>query len=78
MESKIQKWGNSNGVRIPKAIMEALNLKQNDIVEITNNGDKIVIAKSSKNTLKERIEKYNGPNLCSDFEWDGPVGKEIW
>lgn len=34
MEIKIQKWGNSCGVRIPSQILNELNLKENDILRI--------------------------------------------
>lgn len=80
MESKIQKWGNSNGVRIPKVFLDALNLKKDDLVDIKKEEDKIVITKIKREnvSLKERIEQYDGPNLCEDFTWDENVGKEIW
>lgn len=80
MESKVQKWGNSNGVRIPKVILDALDLKENDYVDIKRVEDKIVIRKIKKEkvSLKERISAYEGPNMCNDFVWDKPVGKEIW
>ncbi len=80
MESKIQKWGNSNGVRIPKVFLDALDLKKDDLVDIKKEEDKIIITKikREKVSLKERIEKYDGPNLCEEFTWDDKVGKEIW
>ena len=31
MEAKIQKWGNSVGIRIPSSILKSLNIKTNDI-----------------------------------------------
>ena len=34
MEAKIQKWGNSEGIRIPHNIIKELHLKTNDIVNI--------------------------------------------
>ena len=34
MESRLQKWGNSDGIRIPSSFLKALNLKTNDIVNI--------------------------------------------
>lgn len=80
MESKIQKWGNSNGVRIPKIYLEALNLKADDLVDIQKVDNKIIITKSKRKkiSLKERIDKYDGPNLCEEFVWDEKVGREIW
>lgn len=80
MEGKIQKWGNSNGVRIPKVYLDALNLRTDDLVEIERKDDSIIIFKKIKKeiSLKERIANYNGPNLCEEFVWDEKVGKEIW
>ena len=40
MEVKVQKWGNSSGIRIPSSILKSLNIKTNDIVNIEQDGDK--------------------------------------
>ena len=34
METRIQKWGNSSGIRIPSSILKSLNIKTNDILNI--------------------------------------------
>lgn len=62
MESRLQKWGNSDGIRIPSSFLKALNLKTNDIVNIVQEEDKIIISvpKKKKISLKERFEKFNG------------------
>ena len=80
MEIILQKWGNSNGIRIPNAIIKSLNLKTNDKLTIEEDGDRIVISKSiNKNiSLEERFKNYKGDNLAKDFDWDEPRGKEIW
>lgn len=80
MESKIQKWGNSNGIRIPKVILDSLDLKRDDLVEIKKEEEKIVITKLKREriSLKKRIANYDGPNLCKEFVWDEATGKEIW
>lgn len=80
MEAHLQKWGNSDGIRIPSTILKAIGLKTNDKVTIEQIDDKIVISKSKKSkvSLKERFAKYNGRNLAKDFEWDEPTGREIW
>lgn len=80
MEIKIQKWGNSDGIRIPKSILKSLNIKTNDILNIEQIENKIVITipKRKKKSLKEEFIKYNGKNLAKDFVWDESVGKEIW
>ena len=80
MELKLQRWGNSDGIRIPSSILKSLNLKTNDKVELIQENDKIIITKSKKEkiSLKERFENYNGQNMAKDFKWDDPVGREIW
>ena len=80
MEIKLQKWGNSFGIRIPKNILDSLNVKDNDYLSIEQIDDKIVISKSKnkKVSLKKLFENYKGVNLTSEFEWDGPRGNELW
>ena len=80
MEAKLQKWGNSDGIRIPKSILKSLGLKTNDIVNITEDDDRIIITipKVRRISLEERFKNYQGENLAKEFEWDEPVGREIW
>ena len=80
MEVRLQKWGNSDGIRIPSHLLKSLGLKTNDMITIEQVEDKIVISKSKnkKISLKERFDNYKGANLSNDFSWDDPVGKEIW
>lgn len=70
MKLKLQKWGNSKGIRIPNNILKSLNLKTND---------KIIISKVPKEniSLEERFLKYKGENLAKEFTWDSPQEKEI-
>ena len=80
MEIRLQKWGNSDGIRIPSTFLKALNLKTNDKIELIQEDDRIIISKckDKKISLKERFEKYNGENLTKEFEWDEAKGREIW
>lgn len=79
MEAKLQKWGNSDGIRIPSNILKELNLKTNDKVELVCEDDKIIITKSKnkKISLEERFKQYSGESMSKDFLWDESVGKEI-
>jgi len=83
MTTTIQKWGNSQGIRIPKSILDELFLKENDQVDIITECDSIVIKKTTKKrrakkSLDERFEKYDGNYQCSEYEWGEPVGREVW
>ena len=80
MEVRIQKWGNSAGIRIPSSILKSLKIKTNDVLNIEQQGDKIIISvpKKRKISLEERFKNYNGDNLAKDFSWDDSMGREIW
>ena len=79
MEARLQKWGNSDGIRIPSNILKSLNLKTDDILNIEKVEDKIVITKQKRHlTFEERVQKYNGKNLVEPYDWGEVVGKEIW
>ena len=83
MEARLQKWGNSNGIRIPSNFLKLLNLKTNDRVDLIYENDKIIIKKPSKTkiSLEEEFSKYNGENLAKEFAWDDNnevKGKETW
>jgi len=80
METRLQRWGNSDGIRIPSIFLKSLNLKTNDIVELVQETDKIIIFKPKKEkiSLKNKLENYNGNNVVKDFVWDEAKGKEIW
>jgi antitoxin MazE len=82
MEVKLQKWGNSDGIRIPGSFLKSLNLKTNDVVELIQKDDMIII-KPKKNhfTLAERIEMYNAlpeeeKGSMEEYDWGESVGKE--
>ena len=80
MEARLQKWGNSDGIRIPSSILKSLNIKTNDVLNIEQEDDKIIISIPNKKkiSLADKFREYKGKNLAKDFSWDESVGKEIW
>ena len=75
----IQKWGNDVVLRIPDDILEKVNIKANDKVEIKilNRGLIITPVKKRK-TLKERIDNYEGDYKCTEANFGESKGKEIF
>ena len=80
MEAKVQRWGNSLGIRIPSTILKSLNIKPNDMLNIKQEEDKIIVSviKKNKISLSDRFKEYNDKNLAKDFTWDENIGREIW
>ena len=86
-QATISKWGNSQGIRLPKNILEKLHLKENDKVEISVKGEEIIIQKTRKyNNLQERLEAFYGKPILEidkieeekEVDWGAPEGDEIW
>ena len=78
--SKIQKWGNSQGIRIPKKMLETLDLKVNDSISIEEGENCLKIKKvEEKLSNSEKLFlNYEGQYEKIDLDWDNEVGKEIW
>jgi len=76
----INKWGNSQGIRIPKNYLKKLGLDIGDEVEIRIEDEKLIIVpvkkkrKAKLDINKLFKEKYEGNE---EYNW-GQVGKEIW
>jgi antitoxin MazE len=74
----IKAWGNSQGIRIPKDILDKLGIQVSDVLELDVKNDTIILRKSFKHkTFEERLAEYNGEISVCDFDWDEPDGKEI-
>jgi len=77
--STVQKWGNSLGVRIPKAIAEQVNLQSGTPVDFDTAGGVLTIRpkRRRKQTLAALLAKAKGPSPHRALNADGPVGREL-
>ncbi len=68
MTSIIQKWGNSQGIRIPKSVMEEVNFKNGDCVElIVENGTLIIknaAPQQKRKSIRKLFKDYHGDYVC--------------
>jgi antitoxin MazE len=79
--TSIVKWGNSRGVRLPKHLLDSVNLSENDTVEITAENDSIVITKAisrKHKTLKERLAGFSGDYSFEELNTGSTVGREVF
>ncbi len=77
MQTVVQKWGNSLGIRIPSLYVKEFNLKNGNFVEITEEDGKIVIIPPRKK-LSEMLSRVTKENLHSPIETGASVGNEEW
>ena len=80
MSTAIQKWGNSQGIRIPKHILDLLHWDLNEKVNIIPDGDKIVIEKeqAGRKNIRELFADFHDDYQPTKIDWGETEGKEIW
>jgi antitoxin MazE len=78
MTVKVQKWGNSLGVRIPRKIANSLHLVSGTEVEVTVNENAIVI-KNNYSELDRLLQNINQSNIHKEqFVEEDKQGNEAW
>ncbi len=80
MRTRVQKWGNSLAVRIPKAFANESQIEQDSLVEITLVGGKLVVTPVVEPalTLDQLLAGVTEQNLHGEVDTGPPVGQEIW
>jgi antitoxin MazE len=70
-EMQVARWGNSLAVRLPASVVEALNLKPGDNIDIHVQGERAFAIEKAPDAreLLARIRKYRG-RLPADFKFD--------
>jgi antitoxin MazE len=82
MVTKIQKWGNSQGLRLAKRVLEDARLAVGDDVDVTARDGVIVIAPArrirGRRSLKELVSRIPKGYKAKETDWGEPVGRETW
>ncbi len=80
MLTKVQKWGNSLALRIPKAFAVEALLENNSFVEISIKKGQIIVKPvlSSSWTLDELLAGITDDNLHNEIDAGFAVGNEVW
>ena len=80
MRTRIQKWGNSLAIRIPKPFADDVGIQEGSEVDVTVDAEEIVVSPVRSRTfaLEDLLADVTEDNLHAEVETRGPVGKEIW
>jgi antitoxin MazE len=82
MVTKVQKWGNSQGLRLAKQVLEDAHISVGDDVDVTARDGTIVIARikpiRGKRSLQELVSRIPKNNEIGEIDWGEPVGREVW
>jgi len=68
---QVSKWGNSLAIRLPASVVEALELKEGDEIEVVIADERIfqVRKKPSSEAIIARLRQFRG-KLPADFKFD--------
>jgi antitoxin MazE len=80
MKTRVQKWGNSLALRIPKSFATEAGLQNNSSVELSLARGKLVVVPvvKPKLTLKQLLAKVTEDNLHHEIDTGPAVGIEAW
>ncbi|MCZ6679731.1 MAG: AbrB/MazE/SpoVT family DNA-binding domain-containing protein [Candidatus Poribacteria bacterium] len=80
METRVQKWGNSLALRIPKPLATEIGLKPNSPVELSLVDGKLVIApvRQPGLQLEDLLAKVTEQNRHGEIDTGAAVGGEVW
>jgi antitoxin MazE len=82
MLAKIQKWGNSQGLRLAKSLLADTKLDVGDEVDIIVKDGALIVTPArnirGRYNLKDLVARIPENYETSEIDWGDPVGKEVW
>jgi antitoxin MazE len=82
MVTKIQKWGNSQGLRLAKHVLEEARLSVGDDVDVTAKDGVIIISPlkrvRGKYDLRELVAGIPDGYTAGEMDWGSSAGQEVW
>jgi antitoxin MazE len=82
MVTKVQSWGNSQGLRLSKQVLEDARVAVGDDVDVAVRDGAIVITPvkhlRGKANLRKLVAKIPKGYKAKEIDWGDPVGREVW
>jgi antitoxin MazE len=79
-QARVQRWGNSLAIRIPKPFALEIGLEQNTLVTVSIAEGKLLLEPvvEPKYTLEQLLTDVTEDNLHHEVETGQAVGNEVW
>lgn len=82
MLAKVQKWGNSQGIRLNRKILSQAKLEVGQDVDVTVKNNVVVLKPThvirGKYRIEDLIDKLPKKSRSAELDWGSPQGKEVW
>lgn len=82
MMTKVQKWGNSQGLRLSKSLLADVAIEVGDVVDIEVHDGRLVITPLRRvrggHDLRDLVRRMPKGYENEEVDWGPPVGQEMW
>ena len=82
MITRVQRWGNSQGLRLSKELLAEVQIDVGDAVEVAVRDGALVVTPVHRvrggHDLRELVERIPEEHEPGELEWGQPVGREVW
>ena len=82
MVTTVQKWGNSQGLRLNKQVLQNAHISVGDEVDVAVREGVIIIAPvklvRGKHILQELVSRMPKNYKTTEVSWGEPIGREAW
>ena len=78
MTVALKKWGNSLALRIPKDIVNTLDIDNNSLMELDVSNGTLILKPKKNNLLETLVSQINSENLHKEVDTGRSVGNEEW
>lgn len=82
MVTKVQQWGNSQGVRLNKQMLLEVAIGVGDEVEVAVRDGTLVVTPIRRvrggHDLRELVRRVPKDYAVGELDWGAPVGREVW
>jgi antitoxin MazE len=82
MVTKVQKWGNSQGLRLSKTLLAEVDIDVGDAVDVTVDQGTLIVTPVRRvrggHDLRDLVRRIPRSHEAAELEWGFPVGKEVW
>jgi len=80
--TKIQKWGNSQGVRLSKTLLSDADIAVGDSVDIAVHKGALIVTPVRRvrgaHDLRALVRRIPRDTKSEELVWGTPVGREVW
>lgn len=79
MQTRIQRWGNSLGLRIPRSFAKETGVEAGSQVDLSVRDGNLIVRPARRRSyrLSELLEKVSAKNLHDEVDTGNPIGREV-